>query len=301
MRPASREAKPGSPRAVLDAANLAPLKRFGQNFLADANMREFLLDAAGITADTLVLEIGAGPGLFTSEIARRAGHVVAVEIDRRLVPIAREELSVHPNVTLVEGDALAPDRETLAPAVRAALEERLSAGFRTVRVLSNLPYSGAATIIVALLESGLPIDRMVVTVQKEVAERIAAKPGDRKNGALTLLVQSLADVRILRKVPPAVFWPRPKVESAVLAIQAAAPPAVAADDRKAFRESLRVLFRQPRKTIANGIRQARLPAAAIEELSRLGIDPGRRPHTLSVREAAALSPFLPDAPGPGPS
>lgn len=278
--------KSGSPRAVLDAANLAPLKRFGQNFLADANMREFLLRAAGITLETLVLEIGAGPGLFTAEIARLAGHVVAVEIDRRLIPVAREELSVHPNATLVEGDVLAPDHETLAPAVRAALNERLSSGFKSVRVLSNLPYNGAATMIVALLESGLPIDRMVVTVQKEVAKRIAARPGDRENGALTLLVQSLAEVRILRRVPPAVFWPRPKVESAVLEIVPRAKPSVGRDGYSSFKALLGDLFRHPRKTIANSLEAAERDGTRI--LVTCGIDPTRRAQTLTVEEVRHL-------------
>lgn len=280
--------KPGSPRALLGEAGLAPLKRFGQNFMADANMRELLLREARPGPDALVLEIGAGLGLFTAEIARLAGHVVAVELDRRLVPLARAELSVHPNVTLVAGDALAPDRESLSPAVREALSKKLvpRGPFQAVRVLSNLPYNGAATMIVALLESGVPIDRMVVTVQKEVAERIAAKPGDRGNGALTLLVQSLAEVRILRRVPPSVFWPRPKVESAALEITVrhAFP---SGEEWRAFKRTLDALFRHPRKALAGSLRESHPDAAEI--LGACGIEPRRRPQTLTVEEARCLS------------
>ncbi len=289
--PRARSAKPASsPRRILEEQNLAPLKKYGQNFLVDGNMREFLLRSADLTPDTLVLEIGAGLGIFTAEIARLVGFVVAVEIDPRLASLAREELSIHSNATLVEGDALGPDHETLAPAVRSVLEEKLAAGYRPIRVLSNLPYNGAATMIVALLESGLSIDRMVVTIQKEVAERIAAKPGDRENSALTLLVQSLADVRILRRVPPAVFWPRPKVESSILEIVTRQPPLVDMAHQQTFKELLRILFRHPRKTLLGSSGGA--PGLAKDEAREVfrasGVSPLRRPHTLTAREATSI-------------
>lgn len=280
-----------SPRALLAAAGLAPLKRFGQNFLVDGNFREFLLRAAGLSPETLVLEIGSGVGLFTAEIARLAGRVVAVEVDRRLAPLAREVLDPFPRVTRVEADALAADRESLAPAVRAALTAALNEGFGTVRVLSNLPYQNAATIAVALLESGFPIDRMVVTVQKEVAERIAARPGDRRNGALSLLVQSLAEVRILRRVPPEVFWPRPTVESAVLEIALRSAPAVSREEIPLFKKTLEALFRHPRKTLLNSLGESApcLGSALPQEvLQTCGVNPARRPQTLTVAEAAAI-------------
>lgn len=296
MRPPQRAAGLPSAKRLLVERGILPDKRFGQNFLVDGNMRDLLLRAADVREGTLVLEIGAGIGLFTSQIADLAGRVVAVEIDRRLAAIAREMLEPYPHVRLLVCDALADDRETIRPEVRAALEEALALGFPAMRVLSNLPYGSAATLIVALLESGLPIDRMILTVQREVAERIAAKPGERENGVLSLLVQRRAEARILRRVPPGVFWPRPAVTSAILELAVRREPLVDDAAYPRFKRTVEALFRHPRKTLLNSLcagADAATRAAAEAALKRCGVDPLRRPQTLSVPEAARIADTLP--------
>ena len=280
--------RPPSIREVLASHGIRPDKRFGQNFLADANMRDVLLRAADLSPQDLVLEIGCGPGFFTAQIAERAGYVVAVEIDRRIAAVARATLEAHPNARLVECDALSEDREAIHPQVLAAVRADLERHPGPLKVLSNLPYGSAATILIALLEADLPIERMILTVQYEVAQRVCAKPGDRENSLLSLLVQCRARPKILRRLPPGVFWPPPKVGSAALEIRPLETPLVPAGEYAAFKRTLQTLFRHPRKTLLNSARGAGLDCD--ETLfTRSGIAPEARPQTIDIAQAVTLT------------
>ena len=274
--------------------NLHPKKGLGQNFLVDHNLLDFMVRAGEVGPKDLVLDIGCGTGLLTAHLADAAAQVIGVEVDRRVFAIASRYLEGRPNVRLISADALASKHE-LAPALCEAIESAWASGaYAAFRVVSNLPYSIASLVVPNLLESRLPITRMVVTVQKEVAERMAAGPsrqsaersrqqeerpearGTRpKNsassvfpsplaprpssrtagayGALSLVVQAHAEVTVLRTVPPAVFWPRPKVDSAIVGIVPQAERRKAIRDYAKFVELIRAAFAHRRKTMANAL------------------------------------------------
>ena len=262
-------------------------KKFGQNFLIDTHVLEKIISAAGITKDDCVLEIGPGIGTMTQYLAENAGHVVAVEIDRNLIPILKETLADYDNVTVINEDILRVDIKALA--------EEYNGG-KPIKVVANLPYYITTPIIMGLFESGVPIDNITVMVQKEVADRMKEGPGSKDYGALSLAVQYYAEPEIVANVPPNCFIPRPNVGSAVIRLTRHKEMPVEVKDPALMFKIIRASFNQRRKTLQNGLGNApELPytkeqiAAAIEEM---GLTPTIRGEALSLAQFAQLSDIL---------
>ena len=262
-------------------------KKFGQNFLIDTHVLEKIISAAGITKDDCVLEIGPGIGTMTQYLAENAGHVVAVEIDRNLIPILKETLADYDNVTVINEDILRVDIKALA--------EEYNGG-KPIKVVPNLPYYITTPIIMGLFESGVPIDNITVMVQKEVADRMKEGPGSKDYGALSLAVQYYAEPEIVANVPPNCFIPRPNVGSAVIRLTRHKEMPVEVKDPALMFKIIRASFNQRRKTLQNGLGNApELPytkeqiAAAIAEM---GLTPTIRGEALSLAQFAQLSDIL---------
>ena len=262
-------------------------KKFGQNFLIDTHVLEKIISAAGITKNDCVLEIGPGIGTMTQYLAENAGHVVAVEIDRNLIPILKETLADYDNVTVINEDILRVDIKALA--------EEYNGG-KSIKVVANLPYYITTPIIMGLFESGVPIDNITVMVQKEVADRMKEGPGAKDYGALSLAVQYYAEPEIVANVPPNCFIPRPNVGSAVIRLTRHKEMPVEVKDPALMFKIIRASFNQRRKTLQNGLGNApELPytkeqiAAAIAEM---GLTPTIRGEALSLAQFAQLSDIL---------
>ena len=262
-------------------------KKFGQNFLIDTHVLEKIISAAGITKNDCVLEIGPGIGTMTQYLAENAGHVVAVEIDRNLIPILKETLADYDNVTVINEDILRGDIKALA--------EEYNGG-KPIKVVANLPYYITTPIIMGLFESGVPIDNITVMVQKEVADRMKEGPGSKDYGALSLAVQYYAEPEIVANVPPNCFIPRPNVGSAVIRLTRHKEMPVEVKDPALMFKIIRASFNQRRKTLQNGLGNApELPytkeqiAAAIAEM---GLTPTIRGEALSLAQFAQLSDIL---------
>ena len=262
-------------------------KKFGQNFLIDTHVLEKIISAAGITKNDCVLEIGPGIGTMTQYLAENAGHVVAVEIDRNLIPILKETLADYDNVTVINEDILRVDIKALA--------EEYNGG-KPIKVVANLPYYITTPIIMGLFESGVPIDNITVMVQKEVADRMKEGPGSKDYGALSLAVQYYAEPEIVANVPPNCFIPRPNVGSAVIRLTRHKEMPVEVKDPALMFKIIRASFNQRRKTLQNGLGNAsEVPytkeqiAAAIAEM---GLTPTIRGEALSLAQFAQLSDIL---------
>ena len=262
-------------------------KKFGQNFLIDTHVLEKIISAAGITKNDCVFEIGPGIGTMTQYLAENAGHVVAVEIDRNLIPILKETLADYDNVTVINEDILRVDIKALA--------EEYNGG-KPIKVVANLPYYITTPIIMGLFESGVPIDNITVMVQKEVADRMKEGPGSKDYGALSLAVQYYAEPEIVANVPPNCFIPRPNVGSAVIRLTRHKEMPVEVKDPALMFKIIRASFNQRRKTLQNGLGNApELPytkeqiAAAIAEM---GLTPTIRGEALSLAQFAQLSDIL---------
>ena len=262
-------------------------KKFGQNFLIDTHVLEKIISAAGITKNDCVLEIGPGIGTMTQYLAENAGHVVAVEIDRNLIPILKETLADYDNVTVINEDILRVDIKALA--------EEYNGG-KPIKVVANLPYYITTPIIMGLFESGVPIDNITVMVQKEVADLMKEGPGSKDYGALSLAVQYYAEPEIVANVPPNCFIPRPNVGSAVIRLTRHKEMPVEVKDPALMFKIIRASFNQRRKTLQNGLGNApELPytkeqiAAAIAEM---GLTPTIRGEALSLAQFAQLSDIL---------
>jgi 16S rRNA (adenine1518-N6/adenine1519-N6)-dimethyltransferase len=221
--------------------------RHGQNFLIDLNLQRVIIESAQLSPDDVVLEVGTGTGALTALMAAQAAHVVTVEIDPRLHQLASEELIDFANVTMLQQDAL-KNKNTIDAQVLSAVNEKLDeAPGRKFKLVANLAYNIATPLISNLLALDRPPHSMVVTIQKEVADRIAAKPSTKDYGALSIWVQSQCEVELLRVMPPAVFWPRPKVDSAILRITVDPQRRAEIPDRPFFHQFVRSLFIHRRK------------------------------------------------------
>lgn len=240
-------------RSRLDEHGIQPKSKLGQNFLIDLNLLDVLLETAELAAEDLVLEVGCGTGSLTAQLAARAGAVLAVEIDPALHPVAGELLGDFKNVSLLRTDALKSKNE-LHPMIFAGLAD-LTTRFvcKQFKLVANLPYAVATPVIANLLLSEWIPERVVVTVQWEIAERLTAQPNTSQFGALSVLVQSLADVHVLRKLPPTVFWPRPQVDSAMVLIKPDSAKRAIIGNPAAFRVFLRDLYSHKRKTLRSAL------------------------------------------------
>lgn len=263
-------------------------KKYGQNFLIDGNILEKIMEASGITGQDYVLEIGPGIGTMTQYLAERAREVVAVEIDRALIPILEDTLSAYDNVTVIHQDILKVD-------IRQMAEERN--GGNPIKVVANLPYYITTPILMGLLESGVPLDSITIMVQKEVAERMQVGPGTKDYGALSLAVQYYAKPEIVMQVPPSCFMPRPNVGSAVIRLTRHGQPPVRVRDEQRMFALIRASFNQRRKTLVNALANAaglELSKDAVAgALGQMGLPPTVRGEALTLEQFAILSGLLP--------
>jgi 16S rRNA (adenine1518-N6/adenine1519-N6)-dimethyltransferase len=277
---------------LLSARGLNPRRDLGQNFLIDLNLVRFAAEHAELSDQDVVLEVGTGLGSLTGELAQRAAAVVTVEYDRNLYAIAQESLAAFPNVTLLNCDAL-HSKSRLAPEVLAAVAEHMSgARGRRLKLVANLPYNVATPVISNLLATDLPWERMVVTIQYELAERMQAAPSSPQYSALSVWLQAQCDIEILRKLPPSVFWPRPQVDSAIVRIVPNPENRARIDDREFFHDYLRSVFQQRRKQLRgllSGIASGMDKQTAAELLARLGCGENCRAEELNVANHVALA------------
>lgn len=274
-------------RNLMEARGIHPKNKLGQSFLIDLNLLDVLVRAAELKQDDLVLEVGSGTGSLTSRLAEQAGAVLSVELDPNFFTLAREVMAGRPNVTLLCADIL-KNKNELNPDVLATLAElRSDSRYSRLKLVANLPYAVATPVISNLLLSELPFERMVVMVQWEIAERLLAQPGSKDYGALSVLVQSLAEVEAIRRhVPPTVFWPRPQVASAIVHIRPSAAKRAQVGDVVRFRNFLRDLYTQRRKILRSalsGLPSGRRKKADVDQkLAELAIDPTARAEDLSL-------------------
>lgn len=270
--------------AVLQKYHFNFQKKFGQNFLIDTHVLDKIIRAAEITKDDFVLEIGPGIGTMTQYLAQAAREVVAVEIDKALIPILQDTLSGFPNAEVIHDDILKVDIAGLA-------EERN--GGRPIKVVANLPYYITTPIIMGLFESQVPLASVTVMVQKEVAERMQAGPGSKDYGALSLAVQYYAEPYIAANVPPNCFMPRPNVGSAVIRLTRHEVPPVQVDNEKLMFQIIRASFNQRRKTLANGLKNSPEISFTKEEIQNAiaacRFPEGVRGEALSLEDFAALT------------
>ena len=273
--------------AVLQKYNFNFQKKFGQNFLIDTSVLDRIISAAQITKEDCVLEIGPGIGTMTQYLAESAGEVIAVEIDKALIPILEDTLSAYDNVTVLNDDILKVD-------INRIVEERN--GGRPIKVVANLPYYITTPIIMGLFESNVPLKSITIMVQKEVADRMQVGPGTKDYGALSLAVQYYAKPEIVANVPPNCFIPRPNVGSAVIRLTRYDAPPVKVQDEAFMFALIRASFNQRRKTLVNGLSNAAgLGVTKIQvgdALEQMGLSATVRGETLSLAQFAQLSDIL---------
>ena len=272
---------------VLQKYNFSFQKKFGQNFLIDTHVLDKIIQSANITKDDMVLEIGPGIGTMTQYLAQAAGKVIAVEIDKNLIPILEDTLSGYDNVRVINEDVLKLDLKKLAD------EENNG---KPVKVVANLPYYITTPIIMGLFENEVPVESITVMVQKEVAMRMQAGPGTKDYGALSLAVQYYCEPYIAANVPPNCFMPRPKVGSTVIRLTRYSEPPVTTENEQLMFRLIRASFNQRRKTLANGLNNApdlhytkEQIAQAIEQL---GVSASIRGEALTLQQFAKLADIL---------
>lgn len=262
-------------------------KKFGQNFLIDTHVLEKIISSACVTKEDCVLEIGPGIGTMTQYLAENARQVVAVEIDKNLIPILGETLAGYDNVTVINEDILKVDIKEIA--------EKYNDG-RPIKVVANLPYYITTPIIMGLFESGVPIDNITVMVQKEVADRMQEGPGSKDYGALSLAVQYYAEPEIVANVPPNCFIPRPNVGSAVIRLTRHKEMPVKVNDAEHMFRIIRASFNQRRKTLQNGLNNSpEIPYSKekiLAAIERMGLPATVRGEALSLEQFAQLSDIL---------
>lgn len=270
--------------AVLQKHQFTFQKKFGQNFLIDTHVLDKIIRSAEISRDDMVLEIGPGIGTMTQYLACAAGKVIAVEIDRALIPILEDTLEGYDNVRVINGDILKIDLPKLVE------EEN---GGRPIKVVANLPYYITTPIIMGLFEGDVPLKSITVMVQKEVADRMQAAPGSKDYGALSLAVQYYAKPYIAANVPQNCFMPRPRIGSAVIRLERYETPPVEVKNEKLLFSIIRASFNQRRKTLANGLKNSAELDFAKEEIEaaieKLGKGASVRGETLTLEEFAELS------------
>ncbi len=253
-------------------------KSLGQNFLIDDSVLRDIVSGAEVDENDLVIEIGPGVGTLTAQLLNKAKKVVAIELDNDLIPILTQEIGDNPKFTLIHNDALKVNFNEVIG------EEK------SVKLVANLPYYVTTPIIVKLLKEKYNFKSLTIMIQKEVAERMNAEPGNKDYGSLSLLVQYYCNTRIVRKVPPQCFIPRPKVDSIVIRLDRLEEPKVKVENEKLFFEIIRSSFNMRRKTLWNGVKNIGLSKESLElAFKEANVDPKRRGETLTINEFAILS------------
>ncbi|KUP04228.1 16S rRNA methyltransferase [Bacillus coahuilensis m2-6] len=279
-------ATPIRTKEILQKHGFSFKKSLGQNFLIDPNILRNITEAAGLTKEFGAVEVGPGIGALTEHLARSAKKVVSFEIDQRLVPILEDTLSPYDNVEIILQDFLKAD-------VESVLREQFSPD-DPLMLVANLPYYITTPIIMRVLLERLPIDRIVVMLQKEVADRISAKPGTKEYGSLSIAIQYYTEAETVMIVPKTVFMPQPNVDSAVIRLTKRKEPIARVEDEDFFFTVTRASFAQRRKTILNNLSSQLVEGKTkrillVQCLESVGVDPTRRGETLSIEEFAELS------------
>lgn len=253
-------------------------KSLGQNFLIDDSVLEDIVNGAEVNGEDFVIEIGPGVGTLTAQLLMKAKKVTSIELDNDLIPILKEELGEHENFRLIHNDALKVDfNEVIGDE-------------KSVKLVANLPYYVTTPIVVKLLKDGYNFKSLTIMIQKEVAERINAEPNCKEYGSLSVLVQYYCDTKIVRRVAPSSFIPRPKVESIVIRLDRLSEPRVKAKDEKLMFELIRAGFNMRRKTLWNAAKAFNLSKEDLEKaFENSGVDQKRRAETLSLQEFANLA------------
>ena len=274
---------PSATKEIINKYSFAFQKKFGQNFLIDSNILESIVSAADITKDDFVLEIGPGIGTMTQYLCEAARQVVAVEIDKMLIPILKDTLSEYDNVEVINQDVLKLD-------IKALAQEKNNG--KPIKVVANLPYYITTPIIMGLFESKVPIESITIMVQKEVADRMQTGPGSKADGALSLAVQYYADAKVQLNVSASCFMPRPNVDSAVIKLTAHEKPVVDVDETLMFKV-IRASFNQRRKTLVNGLKNSSeldyTKEEIVQAIKAIGKEENIRGEKLTLEEFAALS------------
>lgn len=275
---------PSATKEIINKYSFAFQKKFGQNFLIDSNVLESIIRGAEITKDDFVLEIGPGIGTMTQYLCESARQVVAVEIDKMLIPILEDTLSEYDNVEVINQDVLKVDIKSLA-------EEKNNG--KPIKVVANLPYYITTPIIMGLFESGVPIDSITIMVQKEVADRMQTGPGSKDYGALSLAVQYYATAKVILNVSATCFMPRPNVDSAVIKLTRHKEPTVNVADEKLMFKIIRASFNQRRKTLVNGLKNSPELSFSKEQIVKAIEEIGKpetiRGEALTLEEFAELA------------
>lgn len=275
---------PSATKEIINKYSFAFQKKFGQNFLIDSNVLESIIRGAEITKDDFVLEIGPGIGTMTQYLCEAARQVVAVEIDKMLIPILEDTLSEYDNVEVINQDVLKVDIKSLA-------EEKNNG--KPIKVVANLPYYITTPIIMGLFESGVPIDSITIMVQKEVADRMQTGPGSKDYGALSLAVQYYATAKVILNVSATCFMPRPNVDSAVIKLTRHKEPTVNVADEKLMFKIIRASFNQRRKTLVNGLKNSQELSFSKEQIvkaiEKIGKPETIRGEALTLEEFAELA------------
>ncbi|MRG88166.1 16S rRNA (adenine(1518)-N(6)/adenine(1519)-N(6))-dimethyltransferase RsmA [Salinibacillus xinjiangensis] len=278
-------ATPSRTKDILKKFGFSFKKSLGQNFIIDVNVMKNIVEQAGIGSSTGVIEIGPGIGALTEQLAQRADRVVAFEIDQRLIPVLKETLSPYENVTVIHQDILKAN-------IPEVIDEQFTEQ-QEIKVVANLPYYITTPILMNLLMARIPVSSITVMIQKEVAERMSAKPKTKEYGSLTIAIQYYTESQIVMNVPKSVFMPQPNVNSAVLQLKMRSNPPVEVKDETFFFELVQASFGQRRKTLMNNLIRhfkGKLDKSNIVEvLAQSNIDGSRRGESLTIEEFATLA------------
>lgn len=272
----SGNGKEFKPREFFIKGETGPSKSLGQNFITDKRVIGRIMEIASLTTEDEVLEIGPGLGALTFALAGSAGRVVAVEKDKRLVDRLRDSLKDYPNIELISGDSLKVDFRDFYRG-------------RKMKVISNLPYRISSPVLFKLLADRDIFSCFILMLQREVGERITAKPGGKEYGSISVLLQTYMDIKLEFRVSPAAFWPRPKVDSVVLKLMPLPAPRVPVHDEKLYEKVVRAAFSSRRKMLGNSLKSIMSKESVERVLCASGIDKTRRAETLSIEEFGALS------------
>ncbi len=291
-------------KVLFEERGVRAKKQWGQNFLIDQNLLQFIVKTAELSANDLVLEIGAGTGSLTRLIAKNAGHVFAVELDRKLFEILNETLQSYNNVTTFNKDIL-KSKHQIHPEILDVISDYIKASSLTdapcIKVISNLPYYISTPVIIDLLQEELPIKTMILMLQRETTNRMNAKPGTRNYGVLSVMTTLFADAKVLKRLPPEVFWPAPSVDSAIVKLTVNRHRyADRIHDYKSFQSIIHAIYASRRKTLLNSLLALSLGLGIKEEtkeirndlvtiLDQLGIKPGSRGEELGIEELLNMS------------